>query len=906
MTLNKTLSLARSPFLWPILLLTLFTNMTSAQTEGKLPPIIDREIFFGNPEISGAQLSPDGQFISFIKPYEEVRNIWVKGIKEPFEKARPLTADTKRPIPGYTWSRDGKFILFVQDKAGDENYQVYAVDPAAAPATGEKVPEARNLTDVEGVRAFIYGIPKSNPDLLYVGMNDRDPSWHDLYQVSISTGKRTLLKENTEQITGWDFDRDDQLRLASRSTEDGGTEILRIDPNGFTPIYKCNNEETCYTVRFAKDNKQVYMASNQGNVDLTQLMLMDPETGATTLVESDPENKVDFGGALFSDKTDEIVLTSYVGEKQRLYFKDKDLEKDYNYLQEKYPDAEINFGSKTKDERYWLINVNSDVDPGATYLFDRKNRKTTFQYRPRPNLPVEHLAHMEPVTYRSYDSLEIPAYLTLPKGVEAKNLPVVMIIHGGPWARDNWGYNSYAQFWANRGYAVLQPNFRGSTGYGKAFLNGGNGEWGDKMQDDITSGADWLIEQGIADPERIALFGGSYGGYATLAGLTFTPDKYAAGISIVGPSNIITLLESIPPYWESIRKLFYKRIADPTTPEGEAQLKRQSPLYSAQNVQAPLLVVQGANDPRVKQAESDQMVVIMRELGLPVEYIVAPDEGHGFARPVNNMAFLAASEKFFSKHLQGRYQESMTDEVAKRLEEITVDINSVEMPENQSTELLNQELPSPSKKPVTGSFVYGLDIEMGGQKMEMTINRQIKKDGNTWLIEAQAEGPMGMKEKYALSEEDLSPKYRLLEQGPLSMELDYETAGVSGMIKMNGSEKELNQELEAGIFMDGAGLDVTLASLPLEEGFTGVYRIFDLQSQKVVPYRFLVAGVENVSVPAGTYPAYRIEASSMDGNNTSVDFWISKEGPAYLLKTSYQVPQMSGATLTMVLEKIEP
>ncbi|MEO1714131.1 MAG: S9 family peptidase, partial [Bacteroidota bacterium] len=486
---------------------------------------------------------------------------------------------------------------------------------------------------------FIYGIPKSNPDLLYVGMNDRDPSWHDLYQVSISTGERTLLKENTEQITGWDFDRDDKLRLSSRSTEDGGSEILRIDANGFTPIYKCNNEETCYTVRFAKDNKQVYIASNQGNVDLTQLMLMDPETGATTLVERDPENQVDFGGALFSDKTDEIVLTSYVGEKQRLYFKDKDLEKDYNFLQEKYPNAEINFGSKTKDERYWLINVNSDVDPGATYLFDRKNRKTTFQYRPRPNLPVEHLAHMEPVTYRSYDSLEIPAYLTLPKGVEPKNLPVVMIIHGGPWARDNWGYNSYAQFWANRGYAVLQPNFRGSTGYGKAFLNAGNGEWGDKMQDDITSGADWLIEQGIADPDRIALFGGSYGGYATLAGLTFTPDKYAAGISIVGPSNIITLLESIPPYWESIRKLFYKRIADPTSPEGEAQLKRQSPLYSAQNVQAPLLVVQGANDPRVKQAESDQMVEALRQNGLDVEYLLKEDEGHGFRKEENRIEF---------------------------------------------------------------------------------------------------------------------------------------------------------------------------------------------------------------------------------------------------------------------------
>lgn len=902
--MTKNLPLLRLSFI--LVLFTLFTQTMAAQNTETVPPIIDRQIFFGNPEISGAQLSPDGQFMSFIKPYQEVRNIWVKGIKEPFEKARPITADTKRPIPGYTWSRDGKFILYVQDKAGDENYQVYAVDPNAEPAAGEEVPPARNITDVEGVRAFIYGIPKSNPDLLYVGINDRDPAWHDLYQVSISTGKRTLLKENTAQITGWEFDLKDQLRLATRSTEDGGTEILRVDPKGFSSIYKCNNEETCYPIRFAKDNKQVYIASNKGEVDLTQLLLLNPQTGETTFVESDPENEVDFGGALFSDKTDELLLTSYVGEKQRLYFKDKDLEADYQLLKKKFPEAEINFGSKTEDERYWLINANSDVDPGATYLFDRKNQKTTFQYRPRPKLPVEHLAQMEPVSYYSTDSLKIPAYLTLPKGKEAKNLPVVMIIHGGPWARDNWGYNSYAQFWANRGYAVLQPNFRGSTGYGKAFLNAGNGEWGDKMQDDITAGADWLIEQGIADPERIALFGGSYGGYATLAGLTFTPDKYAAGISIVGPSNIITLLESIPPYWESIRTLFYKRIADPTTPEGEAQLKRQSPLYSAQNVKAPLLIVQGANDPRVKQAESDQMVVIMRELGLPVEYIVAPDEGHGFARPVNNMAFLAASEKFFAKHLEGRYQESMTDEVAQRLKEITVDIETVEMPENQSSELLNQELPSPSKKPITGNFAYGVTIEMGGQEMAMKVNRQVKKDGPTWLVETQAEGPMGMKEKYALGEEDLSPKYRYLEQGSLKMELSYLPDEVAGTLEMNGSEKEIAKPLEAGLFMDGAGLDVTLAALELKEGQTGVYRIFDLQSQKVIPYRFLVNGIEQVSVPAGTYQAYHIVANSLDGNNSEVHFWINREGPSYLLKTSYQIPQMSGATLTMVLENIAP
>lgn len=289
---------------------------------------------------------------------------------------------------------------------------------------------------------------------------------------------------------------------------------------------------------------------------------------------------------------------------------------------------------------------------------------------------------MTSIRYPSSDGLEIQAYLVMPKGFGDKNLPLVVVPHGGPWARDYWGYNSYAQFMANRGYAVMMPNFRGSTGFGKSFLNAGNQQWGDLMQDDITWGVNYLVDQGIADPERVAIFGGSYGGYATLAGVAFTPDLYAAGVSFVGPSNLITLLNSIPPYWEAARVVFHLRMGDPATPEGEAQLIRQSPLFSADKIVAPLLVVQGDNDPRVKTPESDQIVVALRERGFPVEYINAPDEGHGFARPVNNMAFVAAMEKFLAKHVGGRFQESMTDEVAQRLQEITVDVNTVEMPAN--------------------------------------------------------------------------------------------------------------------------------------------------------------------------------------------------------------------------------
>ncbi|MGI9067899.1 MAG: S9 family peptidase [Pyrinomonadaceae bacterium] len=668
--------------LFALLLTLAMTPVRLAQAQtGSLPPLIDRQEFFGDPEIAAAQISPDGQFIAFIKPYKGTRNIWVKRADQPFSSAKPITNDTKRPIPSYFWSRDGRYILFTQDQGGNENFNVYAVNPSEQPTAGQDVPPARNLTDAKNARAFIYNVPRVDTDTIYVGLNDRDAAWHDLYRVKISTGERTLLRQNTERITGWVFDHKGQLRLATRAAANGDTEILRVDDKGFNKVYTCNVFEACSPLRFHKDNQRVYLMTNKGDtVDLISFILFDAATGKEELVESDPLKRVDFTGASFSDLTDELLATIYVDEKRRLYWKNKDYDADYKLLQKKLPGKQVNFNSSTKDERLWLISATGDTEPGEVYLFDRNTKKLTQQYRVREKLPREALAEMKPIRYKSSDGMEIPAYLTLPKGVPARNLPLVVYPHGGPWARDFWGYNSFAQFFANRGYAVLSPNFRGSTGYGKRFINAGNNEWGQKMQDDLTWGVKHLVSQGIADPKRIGIMGGSYGGYATLAGVTFTPDLYAVAVSIVGPSNLITLMNSIPPYWESIRMLFNKRMGDLSTPEGRAQLERQSPLNSANKIKTPLLVLQGANDPRVKKAESDQIVVALRERGFPVEYIVAPDEGHGFSRPVNSMAMFAAAEKFLAKYLGGRYQEEMTPEVAQRLKEISVDVKTVEMP----------------------------------------------------------------------------------------------------------------------------------------------------------------------------------------------------------------------------------
>lgn len=653
-----------------------------AAAQNNQPPLIDREIFFGNPEIAGARLSPDGKFIAFRRPFQGTMNIWLKGADEPFERARVLTNETARPISSFFWSRDSRFIMFEKDTGGDENFNVYAVSVLGKPEGDATVPPARNLTNAKDVQTNIYRLPLSEPDAIYVGLNDRDPKWHDLYKITISTGERTLLRRNTDRFVGWQFDNADKLRLALRSTVKGDTEILRLDEGDkFTLVYSCSVFETCAPERFHKDNRRVYMITSKGgDADLSKLVLLDTETGKTEAVESDPLKRVDFGGAVFSDLTGEIIATYYDDDKPRYDYKDAAFAADYKILQNRFSGKSVAFASGTKDEQLWLVSVYSDVEPGEVYLFDRRSKKASLQYRTRQRLPREHLAEMRVIRYKSSDGLEIPAYLTLPKGLPAKNLPLIVNPHGGPQSRSFWEYNSYAQFWANRGYAVLQPNFRGSTGYGKRFVDAGNLQWGEKMQDDLTWGVRHLIAEGIVDGKRVGIIGASYGGYATLAGVAFTPDLYRAAVAIVAPANLITTLEIIPPYWESARIVDKVRVGDLETETGRAQLKRQSPLNFVERIKTPLMVVHGANDPRVNKIESDQIVSALRDKNLPVEYIVAPDEGHGFRRPVNQMAMIAAAEKFFAKHLGGRYQSTATPEVEQRLREITVDLKTVVVP----------------------------------------------------------------------------------------------------------------------------------------------------------------------------------------------------------------------------------
>ena len=882
-----------------LILSALLLVTLAAPAWAQLPPLIDRELFFGDPEIAGAQISPDGAFIAFIKPFKGVRNIWVKKTGDPFTNAKPVTADAKRPIPGYFWSRDGKYILFVQDKEGDENYNVYAVNPADTLASGQDVPAARNLSDAKGVRAAIYAVPRTEPDAMYIGLNDRDKAWHDLYKVKISTGERTLVRKNTERITAYFFDLKDQLRLATRAAENGDTEVLRVDADKFTKVYSCTVFETCGPIKYHKDGQRVYFQTNTGSdADLIRLVLFNPTTGKEELVEADPLKRVDFGNALFSEVSDELIATVYEDERERIYWKDKGFEADYKNLQKQLPGKDINFGSSTTDEKLFIISANADTDPGSTYLYDRTSKKLTLQYQIREKLNRSYLAPMKAVKYPSSDGMEIPAFLTLPKGVEAKNLPAVIVPHGGPWYRDSWGYNSFAQFLANRGYAVLLPNFRGSTGYGKKFIDAGNKQWGDKMQDDVTWGAKYLIAQGIADPKRVGIMGGSYGGYATLAGVVFTPDLYAAGVSIVGPSNLITLLESIPPYWESIRKLFYERMGDPNTPEGKAQLLRQSPLTHAAKIKTPLLVIQGANDPRVTKRESDQIVIALRDRGFPVEYLVAPDEGHGFARPVNNMAMFALAEKFLAKYLGGRYQESMTPEVTQRLKEVTVDVKTVTLPKAVSS---TSEVPKPAVDLRPGTHNYKASIALGGQTIPLSMKSEIKEENGAWTVTDTAQTPQGeVSDVSTIEKGSLLLKRRVIKQGPMTMDIKVEPTQVTGTTTMNGQSTPLAVESGGALFADGAGAFDVIASLPLADGYSLSFRNFDVQKQKPQVKQLKVVGTESVTVPAGTFDAYKVEIVDTGNDADKQTVWIDKASRK-VLKISAVLPSLNGAVLTSEL-----
>ena len=893
------------------------TTVEPAAHLDKLPPMIDRDVIFGDPEIAGAQLSPSGAFMTFRKPNKGVMNIWIKKIDEAFEAARPLTADTARPVTTYFWSEDSKYVLYLQDKGGDENQRLYAVDPTAAADARTGVPPARDLTPYNNVRALVYDVPEKTPGQILIGLNDRDPQVHDVYRLDLATGKRKLAFRNDKNVVSWVADLDGKLRLAARIDAQGGTEILRVDGKRLTSVYRCSVEESCDAVRFHKDGKRVYLITSKGKADLARLILFDPRSKREELVETDPDKQVDFGGIEFSDAREEMVATYYVGDRLRLYPKSPGFARDWELVRKGVPDGDVYFGSSTEDDRLQIVTVTSDVDPGAAYLYDRRSGKVTFLYRPRPKLPVQHLAPMKPIRYKARDGVEIPAYLTVPKGVEPKGLPFLILPHGGPWVRDNWGYDAWSQFLANRGYAVLQPNFRGSTGYGKKFLNLGNKQWGTgSMQHDVSDGVKWAVDQGIADPKRVGILGASYGGFATLAGLAFTPELYAAGVSVVGISSILTVLQTIPPYWVPLKKVFHARVGDPANPADMERLKAQSPLHSAANIKAPLLIIQGANDPRVKKAESDQIVVAMRELGRQVGYVLAPDEGHGFQGRENRLAMFAAIEKFLAQHLGGRAQTTMPPDITERLAKLTVDVRTVKKAEAVAA----GKGPAPRTPAAfagdglkAATLRYAQKIELGGgktleAKSVVTIEAAMQEKRQVWVLKEETESPMGSgTDRTLLDRKTLVPLRRTVEQGPAKVELTFGDKAVKGNINLGGRQMPIDTKTEGQVLADGMPLHQALRTLPLESGYTATLSAFDVMSAAAKPYRVDVKAAESLQVPAGKFDAFRVELTPIDGNPGGSVVWIERAPPRRVLKAQAKMPaQAGGGTATTELVGMGP
>jgi len=621
-------------YLSVFILLSLMTTQLFAQT-----PLIPLKDFFRNPEKTGYQISPDGKYFSYLAPWENRLNIFIQ--EAGTDKAVRVTEATERDITSYFWKGNNR-IVYAQDKGGDENFKLFSVE-----RDGKNL---KMLTPAEKVRAEVVDDLENIDDEMLISMNQRDPAAFDVYRINLKTGDMKMIAENPGNIMGWITDHDGKLRMAAGS--DGVNSVLMYrddESQPFREVLSTNFRDAVDPLFFTFDNKYIYASSNL-NRDKAAIVKFDIANGKELeMMYENPD--VDVSGLSYSKKRKVLTAISYTTDKRKLKFLDKIAEDRYNRIKKELGDYEVVITGTNKDEDKFLVRTYSDRSLGAYYFYDMNTDKLTKVAEVSPWINEKELSIQKPIQYTSRDGLTINGYLTLPNGKEAKNLPVVINPHGGPWARDNWGYNPEIQFLANRGYAVLQMNFRGSTGYGKKFWEASFREWGLKMQDDISDGVKWLVDQGIADPKKVAIYGGSYGGYATLAGITYTPDLYTCAVDYVGVSNMFTFMKTIPPYWEPFRKMMYEMVGDP---EKDKELfEKVSPVFHADKIKAPLFIAQGRKDPRVNVDESDQMVDALKKRGIEVEYMVKDNEGHGFRNQENRYDFYGAMEKFFGKYLGG-------------------------------------------------------------------------------------------------------------------------------------------------------------------------------------------------------------------------------------------------------------
>jgi dipeptidyl aminopeptidase/acylaminoacyl peptidase len=643
-------------------------------------PLIPRDALYGNPTRAAGQISPDGHWVSWLAPHEGVMNVWIAPADNP-GAARRMTGSTDRPIPHFSWAPDSRSIVYVQDKGGDENYLLYQVDVA----TGAE----RTLTPFENTRVQVVGMSNTITDKILVGINNRDPRLHDVHLLDLGTGELTLVMENPGYV-GFLADDSLTLRWALQMNAAGGTDMFEITDGKVAEMPRestaMEDSLTTSVAGYTTDGRTLYWIDSRGR-NTAALIAEDTATGEKRIVAA--SDKADIGGTMSNPRTGEVEAYSVNYLRTEWTALDPEVGGSLDFLRSRL-EGDFGVQSRTHDDTKWVVWNDPLTGPTRVYVYDRPAATLTEFYNSRPELEGAPLQPMHPAEIAARDGMPLVSYLTLPPGSDPDGdgvpdaaVPMVLLVHGGPWARDSYGFNRAHQWLANRGYAVLSVNFRGSTGLGKDFINAGNLQWGARMHDDLLDAVDWAVNRGIAQADKVAIMGGSYGGYATLAGLAFTPETFACGVDIVGPSNLETLLETIPAYWEPMVKQFHERMGNPTTPEGLALLKERSPLYKAGEIVRPLLIGQGANDPRVKQAESDQIVAAMQAAGVPVTYVLFPDEGHGFAKPTNNIAFNAVAENFLAACLGGR-AEPVGDTVTRSTAQVLAGAEIVGLPQGST------------------------------------------------------------------------------------------------------------------------------------------------------------------------------------------------------------------------------
>ena len=615
--------------------------MSTASTVTQLIP---RKVLFGNPVKTNPKISPDGKRMAYLAPVNNVLNVWVGAVDS--NDYQPVTQDTDRGVRFYFWAADNKHILYIQDIGGNENWRLYA--------TNLETKETRDLTPFENVQVQIIDRDKHFPHELLIGMNKENPQVHDVYHLDLNSGELTRVAENPGNIAGWVVDTQFKVRGAVVATPDGGNELIVRDneQSEWRNILTWGPDDALNSgpVGFTHDGQSLYLEDSR-NVNAGRLIKFHIANGEFSVIAEDPH--YDVGNVMIHPDTYEVQAVAFNKDRVEWTVLDESIRLDFDRIREIHQ-GDFSIISRDDADNTWIIAFTVDNGPVPFYAYDRKSQSASFLFDNQPDLNNYTLAHVEPISFTSRDGLSVHGYLTLPVGEQKTNLPMILNVHGGPWARNAWGYNPEAQWLANRGYACLQINFRGSTGYGKDFLNAGDKEWGRNMHNDLVDGVNWAIQRGIADPKKVAIYGGSYGGYAALVGATFTPDLFCCAVDIVGPSNLITLIKTIPPYWSTFLATFHKRVGNPDTEE--EFLKSRSPLFKVDQIKIPMLIAQGANDPRVKQAESEQIVEAMKSKGINYEYMLFPDEGHGFAKPENRLKFYAAAEKFLAQHLGGRYE----------------------------------------------------------------------------------------------------------------------------------------------------------------------------------------------------------------------------------------------------------